>query len=345
MATTARAWRFWRPGGPEALELAEHGLPEPGLGEALVRIRAVGLNRADLLHLAGRYFRPPPSPSFLGQEAIGEIVALGPPLPDESPVGGLELRVGERVGLMPGRVDQPGMGTYRTVGIFPQNALLPVPEGFADAEGAGFWVAAMTAVGGFAAGGLEPGGAAGKRVLVTAASSGVGVTALQVARAWGATTLATTTSAAKAARLAELADHVVVVEDVETLAAELRRLTDGAGADLVFDPVGFAYVEALLDAAAVDGQVVIYGLLAGSEAPFDLRSLILKDVGVHGFTVYRLQRDPARLERVVAACLELAGKAALRPLLAARHPFGDAPAALAALAQNRHFGKIVLELG
>jgi NADPH:quinone reductase-like Zn-dependent oxidoreductase len=236
------------------------------------------------------------------------------------------------------------MGTYRTAGIFPQRALLPHPEGLSDIEAAAYWVAAMTVVGGFAAGGLSGPSAPGKQILVTAASSGVGVMALQVARALGAEVIATTTSSAKAESLAELADHVIVVRAPADLASAATSLTGGSGVDLAFDPVGCAYADALLEAAAVDGRVVFYGTLTGPDAPLDLRKLIVKDLGVQGYTVYRLQRDPARLEAVVEACLELARTDKVRPLVAARYPFEEAPAALAALARNEHLGKIVLEV-
>lgn len=344
MKERARAWRFERTGGPEVLELAEQELTAPGPGEALVRLSAIGLNRADLMHLAGRYFAPPPSPSFLGQEAVGEILALGPRVEGQEPVAGLRPEVGMPVGLMVGRIDFCAMGTYRTAGVFPQRALLPQPSSYTASEAAAYWVAAMTVVGGFAAGGLGGAPAPGKRVLVTAASSGVGVMALQIARALGTEAIAATTSSAKTEALAGLADHVLVVRSPADLATAVKSLTGGSGVDLAFDPVGGAYADGLLEAAAADGQVVFYGTLTGADAPLDLRKLILKDLGVHGYTVYRLQRDPARLEAVVEACLELAETGKVRPLVAARYPFEEAPAALAALARNEHLGKIVLEV-
>jgi NADPH:quinone reductase-like Zn-dependent oxidoreductase len=342
MLMKAKAWLFHQIGGPEVLELGEHDLGPPGPGEALVRIRAVGLNRADLLYLAGRYFGPPPSPSYLGQEAVGEIVDLGPAVEGESAVGAHPLRVGMRVGLMAGRLDYTAMGTYRSAGIFGQRALLPLPDDYTFAEAAGLWVAAMTAVGGLRVGGLRPDGPTGKRVLVTAASSGVGVITLQAARAMGAETFASTTSPDKARQLEELADHVIVTRSAEELVEAVRQLTDDEGVDIAFDPVGFAYAQALMETAATDGQVVFYGLLAGTEAPFDMRNLILKDLGVHGYTVYRLQRDPELLEEIVATVMTLADGGGIRPLIAAEYRFEEAPEALAAMARNEHIGKIVL---
>jgi NADPH:quinone reductase-like Zn-dependent oxidoreductase len=308
----ARAWRFRHPGGPEVLELTEEEVGPPGPGQALVRVRAVGLNRSELMHLAGRYFGPPPSPSYLGQEAVGEVVDLGDIEAGSAGLSPRPLKAGSRVGLLVGRVDFAGMGSYRTVGCYPADALLPVPDSFTNAEGAAFWLAALTAAGGLWTGGLRPDSPPGRRVLITAASSGIGAMALKIARAWGAHTLAATTSAEKREALEALADEVIVVGSPEELAAGAKEGTGGRGVDVAFDPVGFSYAQALFDAAAQDGHVIYYGLLAGKAAALDLRTMILKDLAVHGYTVYRLQRRPELLREIVARLHRLPAAAAAR---------------------------------
>lgn len=342
MTTRCRAWQFDGIGGPELLRLGEHDLPDPGPGEALIRIRAIGLNRADLLYLAGRYYGPPPSPSFIGQEAVGEVVELGPELPDEPPAAAFSFGVGDRVGLLVGRVDYSRMGTYRDLGVFRQNALLPLPDAISFAEGAGLWLTGLTAVGGLRVGGLTPESRPGRRVLVTAASSGMGVATLQAARAMGAETFAATTSPAKADHLGVLADHVIVAASASGLADEIDRLTEGSGVDLAFDPVGFDYAPALMQTAAVDGHVVFYGLLSGTEAELDLRAMIRKDLGVHGYTVHRLRRSPAVLDEVVGTVFRLADEGRMRPIIDRELPFAEAPQALRAMQRNDHLGKIVV---
>jgi NADPH:quinone reductase-like Zn-dependent oxidoreductase len=344
MTTNTRAWQFRALGGPEQLELIEHELPDPGPGEALVRFEAIGPIRADLLELAGVYFGPPPSPSFIGQEAVGVIEALGPVTEGNTPEGGRPLGISDRVGLMVGRIDHRGMGAYRTAGIYPQRTLLPLPENLSFAEGAGLWLNTLTALTGLDAGGVTPENADGKTVLITAASSGVGVVALQAARALGAKTVASTTSRAKADRLVDLADHVVVAPSPEALVEGVGAATGGGGVDLAFDPVGYDYAAALLETAAQDGHVVVYGLLSGTTAPLDLHTMIFKDIGVHGFTVHRIHRDPGLLERMIGLTLELAESGRLRPIVAATYGFDEAPAALEALSRNEHIGKIVVEV-
>ncbi len=337
------AWQFHELGGPESLELVSHELNEPQAGQARIRIEAIGLNRADLLYLAGRYITQPPSPSFLGQEAVGVIEALGPIGDDEATWHG-EFNVGQRVGLLVGRVDYAGMGTFRRHGIYPQAALVPWPDALTSDEAAGLWVAGLTSAGGLGAAGLRLDTAAGKNVAVTAASSGVGIAALQIARAWGARTLAITTSSSKVEALSAHADEVIHAHPDGDLAADLLTATGDHGVDVAFDPVGYANLPALFQAAAVDGHVVCYGIMAGTEAPFDLVSLLRKDLAVHGFTVYRLLRNAAKLQAAAATVQSLATTGALRPVVAATYSFADAPAALAAMATNQHLGKIVVTI-
>jgi NADPH:quinone reductase-like Zn-dependent oxidoreductase len=246
---------------------------------------------------------------------------------------------------MVGRIDHRGMGTYRTAGIYPQRTLLPLPDELSFSEGAGLWLNTLTALAGLDAGRVTPENADGATVLITAASSGVGVVALQAARALGATTIASTTSEGKADRLGELADHVVVAPSPEALVEGVSVATQGRGVDLAFDPVGYDYAAALLQTAAQDGHVVVYGLLAGTTATLDLHTMLFKDLGVHGFTVHRLQRDPELLDRMVGLTLHLVERGGLRPIVAETHPFEDAPRALEALASNQHLGKIVVEVG
>jgi NADPH:quinone reductase-like Zn-dependent oxidoreductase len=237
------------------------------------------------------------------------------------------------------------MGTYRTAGIYPRSTLLPLPENLTFPEGAGLWLNTLTALAGLDAGRVTPDNAEDKTVLITAASSGVGVVALQAARALGAKTIASTTSQAKAERLGDLADHVVVAPNSETLVEGVGAATDGGGVDLAFDPVGYDYAAALLKTAAQDGHVVVYGLLAGTAAPLDLHTMLFKDLGVHGFTVHRIHRRPGLADRLVRQALDLVEGGRLRPIVASTYGFEQAPEALTALSRNQHFGKIVLEVG
>ena len=344
---TSKAWIFDQLGGPGDLVQRDEELGELAPGEVRLRIKCAGLNRSDLMWMAGRYIMPPQFPgAHVGQEAVGEIVELGPPSDDAKPPAGFEPQVGDRVGLLVGRVDFQGMGTYRDVGTYPQAALLPVPDNLSDEQGAALWVAALTAIGGWHAAGVDASNASGRTALVTAASSGVGVVALQVARAWGARTIAVTTSDDKAEALRQHADEVIVSTkhdgSGDGFAAAVLDATDGQGFDAAFDPVGFANASALSESAGTGAQIVFYGIMAGTQADLDLVSMLRKNLGLHGYTVYRLFGIPGALDAAINATVSLCDSGALEPVVAASYSLDHAPRALEALAENQHLGKIVL---
>ena len=345
----SRVWTFDALGGPEQLRLGDTQLPSPVAGEAQVRIATVGLNRSDLLWMAGRYIKAPELPgAHIGQEAVGRVVELGPEAgePGQNPFFGRPLAVGDRVVPLVGRVDFQAMGTYREEAIYPVGALLPVPDELSDAEGAGLWVAALTAIGGWNAAAIDRDRAPGKTVVVTAASSGVGLVALQIAKAWGARTVAVTTSPEKRAPLETEADRVLVVErsdgSGDGFGSRLAEICDG-GFDAAFDPVGYANATSLYEAAGVGAQIVYYGIMAGRAAPLDLVALLRKNLGVHGYTVYRLFQPAGRLEGAVDSIRDLVAAGSIRPRVAAEYPLEQAPEALAAMARSEHAGKIVLD--
>lgn len=346
--TTARAWRFIELGGPEVLSLAEHELRAPGEGEVLLELHAAGLNRSDLAWVAGHYIKQPSGPAHLGQEGVGTIRALGPGARSEL-AGSLE--VGQRVALLVGRIDFEGMGTFRTAGLYPAGALLPVPTSLSDAEGAALWVAALTASGGLRAGHISPETAKGRKVVVTAASSGVGVVALQLARAWGAEPIAVTTSPEKVAALEDLGASKVVVssrDDPSGLGAALLEATDGEGFATAFDPIGFANAAGLFEGAGVGGQIVLYGIMAGPDpgslrADLDVVSLLRKNASVHGFTIYRLLRPGGGVEEIVSDVVHQVEAGRLSLPIAKTFPLDAAPDAMNELARDAHVGKIILD--
>ncbi len=337
-----RVFQFDRHGDFNELTLRSQELPEPGPGQALVRMRAVGLNNSEARYVGGRYAPPPFFPTSLGMEGVGEIVALGPIDPEKRAPTQTPLRVGARVALIPGRVDAAGMGSYREHGLYPHSALAPVPEGFTDVEGAALWMGLLTAAGALHAAGLTRDNAEGKRVLITAATSGVGIIALKLLRAWGATTIATTRSAAKARALEPCADRVLVCAEPAALAALVKGATDGKGFDVALDPVGAEYLGPMIEAAAPGAQIAFYEMISGREAPISIPMLMIKDLGVHGFTLFRLLRNPALLESIVAEGVRLGE--ALRPVIAQTFAFEEAPKALATLVKSEHVGKLVLTL-
>lgn len=328
-------WKFDTYGEPDkVLAQSAEVLDAPGAGQALLRIRAVGMNRSEFNYIQGKYLPAREFPSALGQEAVGEIVALGAPADSAHPS---LFKVGDRVALTPGRVDMCATGTYRDYGIYDQSALIPVPEGFSDAEGAAFWMAFLTVAGCLHSAGVTPVNAPGKTLLVTAASSSVGLMALKLGRLWGARTIATTRSEAKRRALQQFADESLLCETAAELGEQLR---DGRGFDVALDPVGGDFIEALVSGANHGAVIVSYEMITGSRAHYPIGQVLMKDLTIRGFALFNIFRQTGLCEELVE--LGLAHAADIMPVVARTLPLEQAPAALMELGQSQHIGKFIL---
>ncbi len=339
-----RTFQFTEYGQPtDVLQLVEQELPDPGPGQALVKIKTVGLNRSELNYTLGRYVPAREFPSGVGQEAVGEILALGPPA-EEGP-GAHELTpltVGARVALLPGLIDTCGMGAYREVGLYDQAALAPVPDNFSDEEGAAYWMGILTMGGCLEMAGLNPGNSQGKRVLVTAATSSMGIIALKMARAWGAETFATSRSEEKANGLEAVADHVIVCSDSDKLVSGVLAATDNQGVDVSLDPVGADFYAGLVAVTTNGGDIVSYEMITGPVASVSLPTLMINDLSIHGFTIFRVHKSPALRDTLIRQGMEYSEQ--VRPIVSGTFPFEQAPAALAELETSQHIGKLVLQV-
>ena len=327
-------WKFDAYGEPDTVLRQEaETLDQPAAGRVLVKILAIGMNRSEFNYVQGKYLPARDFPSALGQEAVAEIVALGEP---GEGTGGTRFKVGDRVALTPGRIDMCSTGTYRDYGIYDQQAMVPVPTGFSDADGAAFWMAFLTVAGSLHNAGITPVSASGKTLLVTAASSSVGVMALKVGRLWGARTLATTRSAAKAEALAQFADDVLVCEDAGQLAEQLT----GRGFDVALDPIGGEFINAMVGGANHAATIVSYEMIAGGLADYPIAQVLVKDLTLRGFALFNIFQQSGLCEDLVALGLECGPD--LAPIIARSFPLDEAPSALLELAAARHIGKFIL---
>jgi NADPH:quinone reductase len=340
--TTSHRWQFDAYNQPaEALAWRPHELGDPGPGEVLLKILAVGMNRSEFNYVQGKYAPARTFPSGIGQEAVGEILAIGPASADGPlPNGTTPLTVGSRVALLPGRVDMCAMGTYRDVGIFDQAALAPVPETYTDAEAAGLWMGVLTMAGALELAGITPDSAKGKTVLITAASSSMGVIALKLARAWGATTIATSRSTAKAEQLATLSDRAIVASDSDSLIREVAGATGKKGFDVALDPVGQDFYPGLIESATVGANIISYEMITGREPVLPIALMMMKDLSFRGYTIFRPYRIPGLLTQIIDWGMTYAEQ--IKPIIASTHPLGNAPQVLDELGRCDHLGKLVL---
>jgi putative PIG3 family NAD(P)H quinone oxidoreductase len=319
-----------QPGGPEQLKAAVRPVPQPGEGEVLVRVVAAGVNRPDIMQRQGRYPPPPGASDLPGLEISGEVVALGPNAPGVS--------IGERVvALLPG-------GGYAGYAVAAAPLCLPVPSGMSMVEAAAIpetYFTVWTNL--FERGGCK----AGDTELVHGGTSGIGTTAIQLATAWGARVFATAGSETKA-RACETIGAVRGIDyRTEDFVEVVRQETAGKGVDLILDIVAGSYVPRNLEAAAVEGRIVVISLLGGARAEVNFGVLLSKRLTITGSTL-RI-RSVAQKAMVAAAVrkniwpLLAAGRA--RPIIYATFPLAEASAAHALMETSNHIGKIVLTVG
>jgi len=327
----ARIVRFHQTGGPEVLRIEEVPSSPPGEGEIRIAVKAIGLNRAECLFRQGTYLEAPSLPSRLGYEAAGTVEAVGPR------VAG--LKVGDRVSTLPAF----SMGKYGVYGdsvVVPSHAVSSLPGNLSFEEGASVWMAYLTAYGAL----VEHGGLRkGHHVLITAASSSVGHSAIQIVRAAGGVSIAATRKKEKTEMLRQGgADHVIVTEQ-EDLAARVLEITGGRGADLIFDAVAGPSVEALAAAAAREATIFVYGLLSMEPTPFPLDAALKKGLSLRGYTLFEIVSAPERMERARKYIFDGLKSGALWPVIdRIFRPLEGIVDAHRYMESNRQNGKIVV---
>jgi putative PIG3 family NAD(P)H quinone oxidoreductase len=312
------------PGGPEVLELGEVPDPTPRPGDLLVRVRAAGVNRADLLQRFGRYPPPPGEPDTLGLEIAGEVLEPAAP-----------FQRGDRVMAL------LGGGGYAELARVPAAHAMPIPEGMDFAQAAAIPEAFLTAwLNLFMLGRLAPGEVA----VVHAAASGVGSAALQLCRGVASTILATASEPKHRACLELGATHVLARQQVPAALAQVVRGIAGRGADLILDLVGASYLEANVAALGLQGRLCCLSTMGGSKGTLDVGALLTRRLTVMGSTLRN--RSAEQKAKLVA---DFAQKALprfrtgeLRPVVARTYPLAEAREAHAALERNEVVGKIVL---
>lgn len=317
-------------GAPEVLRLVQRPLPEAGSGEVLIRVHASGVNRPDVLQRKGAYPPPPGAPDLPGLEVAGVIVSG-----DAAALSAAGLSVGDRVcALVAG-------GGYAEYCVAPVAQCLPVPAGLDDVQAASLPETFFTVWSNvFDRGRLQP----GETLLVQGGTSGIGVTAIQLAKAAGAHVIATAGSAQKcAACLALGADHAINYREQDFVAVA-RELTGGRGVDVVLDMVAGDYVAREVECLAEDGRLVIIAVQGGVQSGFNAGLVLRRRLVITGST---LRPRPVAFKAVIATSLRQQvwpwlEQGLVRPVVHATFEAAHAAEAHALMETNQHIGKIVL---
>jgi NADPH2:quinone reductase len=318
------------PGAPEVLRLAERPQPQAGAGEVLLRVTASGVNRPDVMQRKGLYPAPPGASDLPGLEVAGEVISG-----DAAAMAQAGLKPGDAVcALVAG-------GGYAQYCVAPVAQCLPVPQGLSPVEAASLPETFFTVWSNvFDRGALQP----GETLLVQGGTSGIGVTAIQMAKALGARVIATAGSADKCAACLKLgADHAINYRE-QDFAAEALRLTGGRGVDVILDMVAGDYVAREVDCLAEDGRLVIIALQGGVKAGFNAARVLTRRLHITGST---LRPRPVEFKGKIAAALRetvwpLIESGTIRPVVHATFPAAEAAQAHALMESSQHVGKIVL---
>lgn len=320
-----------RTGGPDVLEIRDVPTPEPEGDSIRVRVRACGLNRADLMQCRGYYPAPPGAPADIpGLEYAGEVDALGPGCAGP-------LKVGDRVfGIVSGGGQAEYLLTHERMAV-------PIPENLDFEQAAAVpevFITAHDALENQA--GLRP----GETVLIHAVGSGVGTAALQIARAMGCTVFGTSRTASKLLQAEALGLDVSIQSPQEDFAEVVKARTGGAGVSVIVDLVGAAALAGNIEAVAVQGRIVVVGLLGGGTGTVDLSTLLRKRARMIGTTLRArpLEDKIAATRRFAASVAPWLERGLVRPVVDRVFPFADVQPAQERLEANLGFGKIVLRV-
>src|SRR5690625_3281719 len=326
---TMKAVEISQPGGPEVLIQVDRPIPEPKAGEVLIKVSAAGINRPDVFQRKGFYPSPPGASDLPGLEVVGEFVG------GDASAGG--FAVGDRVcALLAG-------GGYAEYCAVPAEQCLPIPTGLSEIEAAGLPETYFTVWSNvFDRGGLSE----GETLLVHGGASGIGTTAVQLAKVMGHTVFATAGSDERARKVEELGADLGINYREQDFVEEVKKATDGRGVDVILDMVAGDYVNRNLNCLADDGRTVIIALLGGPKATIDANQVLRRRLTITGSTLrprpVAFKADIARSLKAHVWPLLEAGK--IRPIIHATFPLAQAADAHAMMDAGEQVGKIILTM-
>jgi NADPH:quinone reductase-like Zn-dependent oxidoreductase len=328
----SRTIKFTQAGGPEVLEFIEMEVPAPGPNEVRIKVKAIGINRAESMWRNDKYVEPVKFPAGLGYEAAGVVDTVGKDVTD--------FAAGDTVNTIPA-FSLNRYFTYGEVILAPVHAVVKHPESLSFVEAASVWMMFLTAYGALI---FDAQVKAGDFVIIPAASSSVGLAAIQLANYAGATPIALTRTSEKTSRLHEAgAAHVIATQE-QDMVAEVMRITNGNGARVAFDPVGGPAFPKLISALADQGIAYIYGALSEGDTPIPVLEMIPKMPAVKGYSIRLVVGDEARRKAAVQYVVKGLASGALKPVIDRTFKFDEMVEVHRYLENSGQFGKIVVTL-
>lgn len=319
-----KAVLFHELGGPEVLKLEDAPKPEPKPGWVLIKVHAVGINFADTLFRQGQYLMKPNLPDIPGLEAAGVVEAVGE--------GVTHVKPGMRVATI-------GVKTYAEYCTASEAQVMPLPDHVSFAEGAAFPIQTLTA---YHMLHTSHQTTPGQTVVVHSAAGGVGIVAVQIAKAAGAQVIGTVSSNSKFDLVKQYGADEVINYEAQDFSEEVLKLTNKRGADLILDAVGKPTLEKGLRCLAPFGHLVLYGRAGGIPDPVNLMSLFQKSIKVSGFVLYTVSSMPDKHREGIEKSFQLMKDGKLKLLIGKSFPLADAAEAHRLMESRGSVGKLVL---
>lgn len=321
---------FNRIGGPEALEIHPVAIAAPGAGEVQIQVHAIGINRAEVMYRSGQYVIEPQFPAKLGYEAAGVVTAVGADVHEFSP--------GDGVSVIPSFMFSE-YGMYGEIVNAPVHAVVKHPQNLSFIEAAASWMMFVTAFGALVEYGKLQ---AGQYVAIGAASSSVGMAAIQIARMLGAHPIALSRSSAKREMLLHAGAEAVIATAEQEVTAELKHLTQGKGVNVVFDPVGGPESAKLAAAMAGNGLFFQYGALDSRDLSIPVMDILGKHLTFRGYELFEITTDHDKMARAKTFVYQGLQSGALKPVIDKVFAFEDIAMAHRYMEANGQVGKIVV---
>ena len=326
----ARIVRFHQFGDASVLKIENLPVADPAENEVRIKVEAIGLNRAEVMFRNGAYLEAPQLPSRLGYEASGVVEAVG--------AGVKDLKVGDKVSTIPA-FSIGTHGVYGEYALVPAHAVAKYPESLTPLEATSIWMQYITAYGALIYyGKLQP----GQNVLITAASSSVGVASIHLAKETGATVIAVTRSKSKKQFLLDQGADFAIATHEEDLVAKVQEYTQNMGVNLVFDPIGGPIINQLAEASAPGAQIIEYGALSSEPSPYPLFQALAKGIIIRGYTLFEITTDPQKLQVAKDYLLPLFAAKKLVPVIDKEFKLEAIQEAHKYMESNQQKGKIVV---
>lgn len=329
---SSKVVRFHKSGDASVLTIDSLKIAQPQDDELRIKVKYIGLNRAELMYRSNAYLETPELPSRIGYEASGVVDAIGKNVYD--------FKIGDRVSTIPA-FSMGKYGVYAEHAVVPQNVVAKIPIYFNFQQGTSIWMQYITAYGALInIGELKK----GQYILITAASSSVGIAAMHISQHLGITVIATTRGKKKKTLLLDQgADHVIQT-DSEDLIALVNEITNNKGVDLVFDPIGGPILNQLAEVASVGSKIIEYGALDSKPTPYPLFTALAKGLIIQGYTIFEITKDKDKLEAAKDFLYSLFITKKVEPLIDKVFNFDEIQQAHEYMESNQQVGKIIVRV-